>query len=137
MQRAVSASFIIIRHAFAGERPERLIVRSRLRFARQLDARFRKPFVLRIEDRSRVEKALRRKIMEITVIYESIDRCRKTRKFKTLKGAQKHAQKWVGLHPEISTTFQYAVSGDGVGKITVDGAAVADLFPDSGLCEFC
>lgn len=65
--------------------------------------------------------------MDITVYYESLDRCSKTRKFKTLAGAQRFAQKWVGKHPEIGTT--YAVSGDGIGKITVVGASLADLFP--------
>jgi len=64
----------------------------------------------------------------ITVTYSSIDRFRKKRSFKTLKGARVFAQNWVGKNPEIGST--YAVSGDGVGKITVAGAKLADLFGD-------
>lgn len=64
--------------------------------------------------------------MKIT--YSSIDRVRVTRTFKTLKGARKFAQSWVGKNPEMGST--YAVSGDGIGKITADGVALADLFGD-------
>lgn len=66
-------------------------------------------------------------ITRITVRYSSVDGCFKTRTYHTLKGAQKFAQKWVGRHPEIGRT--YAVSFDGVGKIEVEGATLADLFP--------
>lgn len=62
----------------------------------------------------------------IKVTYSTIDRFRKTRTFKTLTGARKFAQNWVGKTPEIGST--YAVSGDGVGKITVEGATLANLF---------
>lgn len=68
----------------------------------------------------------------ITVRYRSLDRFGITRRFKTLAGAQQFAQKYVGAHPEISVTFQYAVSADGVGKVTVSGDDVTlnDLFPE-------
>jgi len=66
--------------------------------------------------------------LEIKVRYSSIDRCVKTGKFKTLAGAQRFAQKYVGESPEMGTG--YAVSGDGVGKIVVvSGCALSDLFP--------
>jgi hypothetical protein len=65
----------------------------------------------------------------ITVYYESIDRFRKTRKYKTLKGAQRFAEKMVGPTPEVSINFGYAVSPDGIGKITCDGCTVWQLFP--------
>ena len=64
----------------------------------------------------------------IKVKYSSVDRFSKTRSFKTLKGARNFAQHWVGKHPEIGST--YAVSGDGVGKITAEGVALAELFGD-------
>jgi hypothetical protein len=63
----------------------------------------------------------------IRVSYQSIDRFTQTKTYKTLKGAQRFAQHWVGAHPEIGTG--YAVSGDGVGKITVIGATLHELFP--------
>jgi hypothetical protein len=63
----------------------------------------------------------------ITVRYSSIDRYRKTRKFKTLAGARRFAHTWVGEHPDLGST--YAVSFDGIGKVTVDGATLAELFP--------
>lgn len=65
--------------------------------------------------------------MGITVRYQSVDRFSKTRKFKTLTGARKFAQHWVGETPELGSF--YAVSGDGVGKVTCDGCLVRDLFP--------
>lgn len=70
--------------------------------------------------------------VEITVTYSSVDRFRQTRKFKTLAGAQKYAQKMVGETPEISAMFQYAVSGSGVGKVEVRGATLKALFPKVG-----
>lgn len=67
--------------------------------------------------------------MTIKVRYRSIDHFTKTSTFKTLPGARKFAHKWVGEHPEIGS--YYAVSGDGVGKITVEGATLAELFPEA------
>lgn len=65
---------------------------------------------------------------KIVVTYRAVDGFRKRAQFKTLKGAQAFAQKWIGATPELGGS--YAVSGDGVGKIAVDGdAKVADLFP--------
>jgi len=66
--------------------------------------------------------------MSIRVVYSSIDHCRKVRSFKTLTGARKFAQLWVGQHPTIGSC--YAVSDDGVGKVTVDGCTLRDLFPE-------
>jgi len=68
---------------------------------------------------------------DIRVRYSSIDRYSESRRFKTLAGAQRYAQKFVGETPEISGAFSYAVSADGIGKITVSGATLAELFPSS------
>jgi hypothetical protein len=65
---------------------------------------------------------------EITIRFSSLDGWRQTRKFKTLRGARAYAQKWVGEHPEIGSS--YAVSGDGIGKVTVVGCTLAQLFPE-------
>ncbi|MHC4293935.1 MAG: hypothetical protein ACYSTX_06530 [Planctomycetota bacterium] len=66
--------------------------------------------------------------MVIKVKYSSIDHCHKYGTFKTLKGAQKFAHKWVGEHPDMGGW--YAVSFDGIGKIEVSGdATLKDLFP--------
>lgn len=62
----------------------------------------------------------------IKVKYSSVDRFRKTGSFKTLKGARKFAQSWIGKYPEMGSS--YAVSGDGIGKIEVQGCALAELF---------
>jgi hypothetical protein len=67
--------------------------------------------------------------MKIRVQYSSIDGYRETKVFKTLAGAQRYAHKYVGAHPEIGSS--YAISGDGVGKIMVEGVTEAELFPDS------
>ena len=63
----------------------------------------------------------------ITVRYRSLDGYSMTRRFKTLAGARKFAPKWVGAPPEIGSS--YAICDDGIGKITVEGALIHDLFP--------
>ena len=63
------------------------------------------------------------------VMYSSIDRCHKRRTFTTLAEAQEYAQEWIGRWPSISRTFGYAVSDDGIGKITVSGCDIHELFP--------
>lgn len=64
---------------------------------------------------------------KIIVTYTSIDGCRDRRPYKSLAAARKFASLMVGEHPEMGGT--YAVSGDGIGKVTVEGCALADLFP--------
>ena len=53
---------------------------------------------------------------EIYVTYCSIDGAQITKKYKTLKGARKFIEYWVG-HPEPSGLY-HAVSGDGVGVVS-------------------
>lgn len=65
--------------------------------------------------------------LAISVTYTSIDRCRKTAKFKTLKGAQAFAVRHIGATPELGSF--YAVSADGIGKIECRGVPVRSLFP--------
>lgn len=65
--------------------------------------------------------------MEISVSYASVDGYRTARRFKTIGGARRFAHEFVGEHPEMGSF--YAVSGDGVGKVTVQGCTIADLFP--------
>ncbi len=65
--------------------------------------------------------------MKITVRYSSIDHFSKSRTFKSLAGAQNYARYWVGKTPELGTS--YAVSSDGVGKVTVSGCTLTELFP--------
>ena len=62
----------------------------------------------------------------ITVRYEAIDGARKTASFRTLAGARKFAQHWVGNNPDCGS--DYAVSGDGVGIVRVEGCSIFDLF---------
>lgn len=66
----------------------------------------------------------------IKVYLKSVDGFSKSRKFKTIKGAQKFAQKYVGEHPEIG--IGYAISSDGVCRIMVKGATLGELFPKTG-----
>ena len=62
--------------------------------------------------------------MKIT--YTSLDGVRKTRSFKTLSAARKFAFDYVG--PQDVEGGWYAVSSDGVGKITWSGITRAELF---------
>jgi len=65
----------------------------------------------------------------ITVRVETLDHFRKTRRFRTLNGARRFAQQWVGEAPDLGST--YAVSFDGIAKVTVSGATLAEIFPRS------
>lgn len=63
----------------------------------------------------------------ITVRYSSIDGASERRTYATIKGAQKFAHHMIGAHPEIGCG--YAVSDDGIGKVTVSGSTLVELFP--------
>ena len=63
----------------------------------------------------------------IIVHYTSIDGVSKRRSFHTVEAARGFATHWVGATPELGSW--YAVSFDGVGKVTVEGATLEDLFP--------
>lgn len=67
--------------------------------------------------------------LNIVVSYRSIDHFSKRRVFKSLVGARRFAHSMVGPHPDRSETFGYAVSDDGVGKVTIEGASLNDIFP--------
>lgn len=67
---------------------------------------------------------------KIRVTYQSVDGYRQTRTFKTLAGARRFAQTWIGPTPDIG--WGYAISADGIGKITVDGCGLEELFRAGG-----
>lgn len=70
--------------------------------------------------------------MPIVLRYSAVDGTRhQPRAFDNLADASSYAVEWVGATPEVGSN--YAVSWDGVGKITVGaGCQVADLFPALG-----
>lgn len=63
---------------------------------------------------------------EITVSYRAVDGYRCTRTFSTVAAARRFAVERVGEHPELGS--HYAVRSDGVGRVTVRGATLAQLF---------
>lgn len=68
-----------------------------------------------------------RETREIRVRYRSCDGFSKSGKWKTVKAASRFARKWVGETPENGTF--YAVSADGVGRVTWEGVTFGELFP--------
>lgn len=68
---------------------------------------------------------------QFVVTYRSLDGYTETRTYYTLDGARRFAHKWVGALAESSEQFQYAVSWDGIGRITVRGCNIRDLFPQT------
>jgi hypothetical protein len=68
--------------------------------------------------------------MDIRIQYTAIDGAKKGGIFKTLDGAKKFAWRWVGMYPDRGQG--YAISADGIGKITFSGVSVEDLFPGEG-----
>jgi hypothetical protein len=65
----------------------------------------------------------------IAVRYSTVDRFSEIKRFTTIEAARKFAQRWIGATPEIG--WGYAISDDGIGKIEVRGARLADLFPEA------
>ncbi len=64
--------------------------------------------------------------MRIKIHYESIDGYRKSKTFRSLLAAAGWAHGWVGPHAELGSN--YAISADGIGKITCEGCMLASLF---------
>jgi hypothetical protein len=62
----------------------------------------------------------------ITVRYSSVDGFKAKRTFKTVAAARAYAVARVGAGAEVSRSG-YAISGDGVGKITVEGIDLGEL----------
>ncbi len=65
--------------------------------------------------------------MSIIIRYSACDGFGETKKFASLTGARRYAQRGLGETPELGS--HYAISGDGIAKITVEGCALTDLFP--------
>lgn len=63
----------------------------------------------------------------IVVTYSAVDGARKVKTCKTLTVAQTFAATMVGETPDIGRS--YAMSWDGVGKVSVTGCTLSDLFP--------
>ena len=61
----------------------------------------------------------------IVIRYRTIDRFSERRVFTTLKGARAYARKRLGDSFDIGTG--YAVSGDGIGKVMVEGIGLHEL----------
>jgi len=66
-------------------------------------------------------------IEKIKVHYTASDGYRETKSFRSIVGASRYSRKTIGDFPEMGS--YYAVSGDGVGKITCEGCKLSDLFP--------
>jgi len=67
----------------------------------------------------------------ITLTYQTVDGVDRTKKYKTLVGAQKFAQEWVGVRPEVFKGSLYAVSADGIGVMYWSGINPEQLWPSA------
>jgi hypothetical protein len=63
----------------------------------------------------------------IQVLYQAIDGYSETRGYATVEAAREWPQRMIGAHPDMGS--HYAVSFDGVGKVSVAGCTLDDLFP--------
>lgn len=66
----------------------------------------------------------------IAVRYQTTDNFNCEHTFNTIAEAQAWAWHWIGRYPTIGRMHGYAVSDDGIGKITVTGISITELFPD-------
>lgn len=57
--------------------------------------------------------------MQITVRYQSIDGMNKLKTFGTIAGVRRYVEKMVGASAEFNSSGMYAVSNDGIGKVTL------------------
>jgi hypothetical protein len=65
----------------------------------------------------------------IKIVTRACDGSSRTRRFKTLGGARKFAQAYVGQRPTFGS--DYAVSDDGIGTVRVFGdATLREIFPE-------
>lgn len=57
--------------------------------------------------------------MQITVRYQSIDGVNQRKTFATIPGVRKFVDKMIGANAEYGASGMYAVSDDGIGKVTL------------------
>lgn len=57
--------------------------------------------------------------MQITVRYQSIDGVNQRKTFNTIPGVRKYVDKMIGADAEYGGGGMYAVSSDGIGKVTL------------------
>ena len=62
----------------------------------------------------------------IRVTYSSVDGARTIKFFPIRAEARAFAVEYVGPHPDLGRN--YAISGDGIGKIEVQGCTLQELF---------
>ncbi len=63
----------------------------------------------------------------IKLKYVSVDGYRKSASFKTIQGALRFINRWVGLKGDASSYGNYIVSFDGVGKVVGVNVCMKDL----------
>jgi hypothetical protein len=68
--------------------------------------------------------------MTIKIMYEAVDGFSKEATFTDLGDAQRYAQFWMGKYYDLSAAGNYAVCGDGVARIIVDGVDIEELFKE-------
>jgi len=66
--------------------------------------------------------------MEIKITVRTVDHHHESRRFRTLAGARRFAQRWVGRHPDTESGY-YAVSAYGDVRVDWDGCLDSDLWP--------
>ena len=71
--------------------------------------------------------------LQIAVRYEATDGVKVSKTFKAVAAASKFARKYIGDHPEMG--MGYAIAADGVGKVSVTGCELAELFPAPATVE--
>jgi hypothetical protein len=64
---------------------------------------------------------------DIIVRMRSVDDGARSRRFNNIESARAWAKTWLGEYFDISHTFGYAISGDGVCKITCEGVDIYTL----------
>jgi len=67
----------------------------------------------------------------INIYYAASDGFTKEARFSDLGDAQRYAQFWIGKTYDLAGAGNYAVSGDGVARIVVEGANIEELFKEA------
>jgi len=69
-------------------------------------------------------------VREITIHNVAIDDFRECKNFGNLEDTREYCSKVLGIHFDISEQLGYAISGDGINRLTVEGATWQELFPN-------
>lgn len=66
----------------------------------------------------------------ITVYNQAVDGFEEEKEFDSIEEAREYCRKYLGEYFDISDFFGYAMSGDGINKLVIEGTTWKEIFPN-------